>query len=129
MKAFSIMLAAAAVFAAFRLSDDPGAEGRVTGSEAAPMTGVYRLVADGDEACTVKRGPRLSGGLSQLVIGPACRSLLPGIERARFWREGEDGVVTFSENGADPIVAFAAADGAGYESFAPAVPMLSLRAR
>jgi hypothetical protein len=45
------------------------------------------------------------------------------------WREREDGTVAFSANGSDPIVTFAVADGDGYESYAPALPLLSLAAR
>ena len=52
----------------------------------------------------------------------------PGIERAKFWRERDDGTVAFSTNGIDPIVAFGVADGDGYESYAPAAPLLSLAA-
>jgi len=52
----------------------------------------------------------------------------PGIERAKFWREQNDGTVAFSVNGVDPIVTFGVADGDGYESYAPALPLLSLAA-
>jgi hypothetical protein len=55
-----------------------------------------------------------------------CRRLLPGIERAKFWQEKQDGTVALSANGTDPIVTFAVADGDGYESCAPALPLLSL---
>ena len=51
---------------------------------------------------------------------------LPGIERARFWRDRKDGTVGFSENGADPLVSFEAGDGVDYESYAPALPLLTL---
>ena len=51
---------------------------------------------------------------------------LPGIEHAKFWREQADGTVVFSANGTDPIVTFSVADGDGYESYAPAAPLLAL---
>ncbi|MDX8510647.1 hypothetical protein [Mesorhizobium captivum] len=94
--------------------------------EAAP-SGTYRLTANGDEAaCAVQRGAELSDGLSLLRVAPNCRKLMPGIERVKFWREEADGTVAFSENGIDPIVTFSVADGDGYESYAPAAPLLAL---
>ncbi|WP_348642919.1 hypothetical protein [Mesorhizobium sp. B2-8-9] len=50
---------------------------------------------------------------------------MPGIEHAKFWREQADGSVAFSD-GVDPIVTFGVADGDGYESYAPAAPLLAL---
>lgn len=92
--------------------------------------GAYRLVANGGEAsCMLERGASVSPGLSEMEISPQCRFLLPGIERARYWRERPDGTIDFSENGVDPIVVFAAADGPGYESYAPSLPLLSLKAK
>ena len=94
--------------------------------EAQPAS-FYRLTANGDEAaCAVQRGAEVSDGLSLLTIAHNCRRLLPGIERAKFWQEKQDGTVAFSANGIDPIVTFAIADGDGYESYAPAAPLLSL---
>jgi len=102
-----------------------GGSGESIASEAVSNT--YRLTANGDEAaCAVRRGAEVSDGLSLLTIGPNCRRLLPGIERAKFWREEADGSVAFSVNGIDPIVTFGVADGDGYESYAPALPLLSL---
>ena len=87
----------------------------------------YRLTANGDEAaCAVQRGAPVSDGLSLLSVTPSCRKLMPGIERVKFWREQVDGSVAFSENGVDPIVTFGVADGDGYESYAPAAPLLAL---
>ena len=48
-----------------------------------------------------------------------------GIERARFWREREDGTVGFSD-GRTPVVSFELGDGVDYESYAPARPLLTL---
>lgn len=105
-----------------------GGSGASVAREAQPSS-TYRLTANGDEAaCAVKRGAEVSEGLSLLTIASTCRRLLPGIERAKFWRERKDGTVAFSANGVDPIVTFAVADGDGYESYAPALPLLSLAA-
>jgi len=103
-----------------------GGEGRSTAVETASSS-AYRLTANGDEAaCAVQRGAPVSDGLSLLSVAPNCRKLMPGIERVKFWREQADGAVAFSENGVEPSVTFGVADGDGYESYAPAAPLLAL---
>ncbi len=124
MKVLSALIAAAALFGGVQLFHD--GNGESVANEAAPSN-TYRLVANGDEAaCAVSRGAEIADGLSLLAVAPTCRRLLPGIERAKFWREQNDGTVAFSANGIDPIVTFSVADGNGYESYAPATPLLSL---
>ncbi|RAZ91355.1 hypothetical protein DPM33_08645 [Mesorhizobium hawassense] len=103
-----------------------GGDGRSATPEAAPSSD-YQLTANGDEAaCAVHRGAEISNGLSLLSVAPNCRKLMPGIEHVKFWREQADGSVAFSQNGVDPIVTFGVADGHGYESYAPAAPLLAL---
>jgi hypothetical protein len=125
MKTLPVFIAAVAVFGGVQVFH--GGSGESAAEEATPTDNTYRLVANGDEgACVVKRGASISQGLSLLTVAPTCRRLLPGIEQAKFWREEEDGTVAFSADGIDPIVTFAVADGDGYESYAPATPLLSL---
>lgn len=127
MKALPSLIAAAALFGSVQLFHGGSGESRAANEPAS--SGNYRLVANGDEAsCTVKRGAEVSHGLSPLTVGANCRRVLPGIEHAKFWHEQDDGTITFSANGTDPIVNFAVADGDGYESYAPALPLLSLAA-
>jgi hypothetical protein len=103
-----------------------GGQGQSTAVETVSSS-AYRLTANGDEgACAVQRGAPVSDGLSRLDVAPDCRKLMPGIERVKFWREQADGSIAFSENGVDPIVTFGVADGDGYESYAPAAPLLAL---
>jgi hypothetical protein len=124
MKTLSALIAAAALFGGVQLFH--GGNGESVAEEVTPSNS-YRLVANGDQgACAVTRGASISDGLSLLTVAPTCRRLLPGIERAKFWRDQNDGTVAFSANGVDPIVTFAVADGDGYESYAPATPLLSL---
>ena len=86
--------------AAFMLFHDGGGE---SAADAVTPSNSYRLVANGDEGdCAVTRGAAVSDGLSLLTVAPNCRRLLPGIERAKFWREEQDGTVAFSANGIDP---------------------------
>ena len=123
MKVFAGLIASVVLFGGVQFFHGGGES---VASEAQP-TSNYRLTANGDEAaCAVRRGAEVSGGLSLLTIAHNCRRLLPGIERAKFWQEKQDGTVAFSANGIDPIVTFAVADGDGYESYAPAAPLLSL---
>ncbi|MBZ9998083.1 hypothetical protein [Mesorhizobium sp. BH1-1-4] len=126
MKTLSALIGAAGLFGGVQLLHGGSVE---SAADEATPSNTYRLVANGDEgACAVKRGASISDGLSLLTVAPNCRRLLPGIEHAKFWREGQDGTVAFSVNGIDPIVTFAVADGDGYESYAPANPLLSLAA-
>jgi hypothetical protein len=126
MKTLLASTAAAALVTGVMLI--PSGQGDST-TDAAMPSNTYRLVANGDEgACAVSRGAPVSQGLSLLSVAPSCRRLLPGIEQAKFWREGDDGTVAFSANGLDPIVTFSVADGDGYESYAPATPLLALAA-
>jgi len=126
MKTLSLVIAAVALFGGAQLFH--GGSGESAADEAA-QSNSYRLVANGDEGnCAVTRGASVSDGLSLLTVAPNCRRLLPGIERAKFWREKQDGTVAFSADGIDPIVTFSVADGDGYESYTPAMPLLSLAA-
>lgn len=126
MKTLSMVIAAAALFGGIQPFHPGNGE---SAADAVAPSNSYRLVANGDQGnCAVTRGASVSDDLSLLTVGPNCRRLLPGIERAKFWRQEQDGTVAFSANGVDPIVTFAVADGGGYESYAPAAPLLSLAA-
>ncbi len=126
MKALAAAFGVVALFGGFHaFHDEP--DGTAAAASRAHVSGTYRLIANGGAtACMVTRGADLPGGLSELVVGADCRVVLPGIERARFWRERKDGTVGFSENGTDPLVSFEAGDGVDYESYAPAAPLLTL---
>lgn len=129
MKMFPAVIVAAVLFGGLQAFQADDRQSHAATSKTTPLAGSYRLQANGGEAsCAVRRGAEVSGGLSLLTVGPDCRSLLPGIERAKFWREREDGAVAFSETGSDVIVAFGVADGVDYESFEPHSPLISLAA-
>jgi hypothetical protein len=129
MRILPALIAVAALFAGFQLFRGVSDQGSLDSADKASSSGNYRLAANGDEAaCAVRRGAEISKGLSKLVVASDCRLVFPGIERAKFWRERDDGTVAFSTNGIDPIVTFGVADGDGYESYAPAAPLLSLAA-
>jgi hypothetical protein len=86
----------------------------------------FRLRSSGNVSCAVWRGDQVAEDRSELEIEPSCAALLPGIERAKFWQEHEDGSVAFTENGVDAIVRFSVGDGVAYESFKPSTPLVSL---
>jgi hypothetical protein len=88
----------------------------------------FRLRTSGGASCAVTRGGVVSQDRAELRVEPACATLLPGMERAKFWHENDDGAVVFVENDGDPIVSFSVADGVAYESFQPSTPLLSLDA-
>lgn len=124
MKVLYMCMAVAALAGGVQLFQ--GGSGESIASETTSSDS-FRLTANGDEAaCAVRRGAEVSHGVSLLSVATNCRKLLPGIERAKFWREQADGTVAFSENGIDPIVTFSVADGDGYESYAPVAPLLAL---
>ncbi|MGN6142946.1 MAG: hypothetical protein ACTHOP_05080 [Mesorhizobium sp.] len=126
MKALAAAIGAVALLGGFHSFHDEG-DGAAVAADHGHAPGTYRLIVNGgDVACTVTRGADLAGGLSELIVGAGCPAVLPGIERARFWRDRKDGTVGFSENGADPLVSFEAGDGVDYESYAPALPLLTL---
>ncbi|KQZ12689.1 hypothetical protein ASD44_00420 [Mesorhizobium sp. Root554] len=124
MKVLGAIVAAAAVYGGAHILK---LEADAPPSRPASVAGAYRLVANGGQACTVERR-QTSSAISALNVDPGCGELLPGLERAKFWRDNDDGTVSFSQNGVDPIVVFAAADGEGYESYQPALPLLSMAA-
>ncbi len=126
MRIVPALIAVAALFAGLQLLRGGGDQSDV---DEASSSGNYRLAANGGEAtCAVKRGAEVSDGLSLLTIASDCRLVFPGMERAKYWHERHDGTVAFSANGVDPIVTFGVADGDGYESYEPTVPLLSLAA-
>ena len=80
----------------------------------------------GSVSCIVARGADLSEGLSELRVEPSCEEVMAGMATVKYWRESDDETVIFSRDGADTLVTFALADGAAYETFTPAAPLLSL---
>lgn len=129
MRILPALIAVAVLLAGFQLFRGVSDRSSVDSVDKALSFGNYRLAANGDEAaCAVRRGAEISKGLSRLMVASDCRLIFPGIERAKFWCERDDGTVAFSTDGVDPIVTFGVADGEGYESYAPAAPLLSLAA-
>lgn len=126
------LLAGGAGAVAFALGGDSSAGDQAVSFEttgtvpASPVS--YTLAANGSaSACSVTRGEDRGGGVSDLKVSPACASVLPGLETAIIWKERDDGSVAFSVDGRD-IATFSLADGVDYESFKPAMPVMTLAA-
>jgi hypothetical protein len=131
--AFWTVVAAGLLMAAGVISSGPDGDRHAVAASAAAMPqgqapdgDVFRLRSSGSISCAVTRGDRVAKNRSELEIEPACATLLPGIERAKFWQEHEDGSVAFIENGVDAIVSFSVGDGIAYESFEPSTPLILL---
>jgi hypothetical protein len=130
LKALTLLLSAGIAAGAFAVFGPEQAEQpkRIVPSTALeyPST-VYRIeTAESADSCRIEKGAVVAEGKSFLHVDDDCKSIYPGISDAKFWVEDEDGAVSFTENGVDPIVTFSVADGAAYESFKPHAPMLSL---
>lgn len=78
----------------------------------------------GGHPCTMRKAG--TGPMAHVVADGGCDALLSGLSQVRYWAEKPDGSVELSIDGDAAIVAFAAADGAGYESFEPRSSMISL---
>lgn len=87
----------------------------------------YRVVAIGQEStCAVTKGEVLSAQTTELHVETACSTVMPGLEQARYWREGRDGSVTFAKADGGTVLEFSVADGVAYETFRPHAPLVSL---
>lgn len=80
----------------------------------------------GRGACGVTRILDDMPGQSSVKISADCEELLAGLSRAAFWRERPDGSIALDDASGRTLAQFAGADGAGYESYKPALPPLSL---
>lgn len=127
--AFGAIGCAGAVMAVFSASDRFSAIAPQTPSEQVASAETYVLRStQATGTCDVVRGDALTGGRSRLSVDPSCASVMPGVEKAKYWVDKDDGSVAFTANGIDPIVTFAVADGVAYESLKPAQPVISLDA-
>ncbi len=104
----------------------PSAEAAVIAAQTQERETYHLRRGGGSVSCIVARGADLSESLSELRVEPSCEKVMEGMATVKYWRESDDDTVIFSRDGADTLVTFALADGAAYETFAPAAPLLSL---
>ena len=101
--------------------DLPGAIGKSAAADR-----VYVLHAS-DVSCTVRQGLPSADGTSPVFLDSACGEAMPALAGAVQWRDLADGSVLFANSAGDALVEFAPADGAGFETFRPGVPLASIR--
>ena len=87
---------------------------------------VYVLHAS-DMICTFRQGLPSADGASRVFLDSACGEVMPALADAVEWRDLADGSVLFANSAGDALVEFAPADGAGFETFRPGVPLASIR--
>jgi hypothetical protein len=82
-----------------------------------------RLTISGSgKACVIVR----TAPTESLAPDPTCDTVMPGLSNARFWHDNGDGSVAINDAEGRTLAQFAEADGAGYESFEPRLPLMSL---
>lgn len=86
----------------------------------------FRLSAAGGSSCIVTRFAAKTGEPARLAADDGCNAVMPGLSKLRLWQEASDGSVMLSDVRGTVLATFAAADGAGYESFEPLRPLMAL---
>jgi hypothetical protein len=86
----------------------------------------YELQSPAGDACLISRRNAGAGGVHDVMVGQGCSAVYPALGSIRYWREELDGSISLAGSDQAPIVTFAVADGPGYESFRPQLPLLSL---
>ena len=94
--------------------------------QAAAADRVYVLQAS-DVSCTLRQGLPSADGTSPVFLDSGCGEVMPALAGAVQWRDLADGSMLLANSAADALVEFAPADGAGFETFRPGVPLASIR--
>ncbi len=93
-----------------------------TSSPAAPE--LFRVLLSGvDVGCTLAHS---AGSEAPLEVGKGCAHSLPALADAKRWRQEPDGSVALADGGGHALLRLAVADGADWESYEPATPIVSL---
>ncbi|MBL8582680.1 MAG: hypothetical protein JNL61_10700 [Rhizobiaceae bacterium] len=116
------------VFAALLPREPAEVDRMTTGSvePASPDLHGFQLNAPGGESCRIGDRQTGAGDRAEISLDPGCAKLFPELADVRFWRDEADGSMALAGADGHAIVRFAQADGAGYESYFPKLPLLSL---
>lgn len=122
---------AAATYAFAPIGGEEPLDPMTTGSVApAGPDGTYVMEAAGAAgSCDVTLGVKRAQSGNTLGLSEGCRSLMPHGPMPTSWRKDADGAVALLDASGRAVVEFGFSDGAAYESFSPATPILTLRAR
>lgn len=94
-----------------------------------PAQDGFRLVSTAGEAdCLLAVGYAPEGRMRPLRLAPGCVADNPELAGARYWLDRPDGAIAFSGADGNIVAEFAAADGAAFESYYPARPVMTLLA-
>ena len=90
----------------------------------------FRLVStSGKVECLLAVGRAAEEGrMRPLRLAEGCLADNPGLAGARYWLDRPDGLIAFSGTNGNIVAEFAAADGAAFESYFPARPVMTLLA-
>ena len=107
-----------------------GGKGQALASAEADVDdGAYRLAVSGREVrCLLWPGRQTDGLGRSLELSAECEGQGSPLANARLWIESPDGGVVLADANGATLVEFAVSDGAAYESFRPAEPMMTLSA-
>lgn len=119
--------------AAYSALSAPGRDEITVGSIAAAPSGEaverFALVSSWQEgACFIALGEPAGEGKRHLRLEPGCVALNARLDDAAYWLDRQDSSVAFLDGEGAVTAEFAAGDGAAFESYAPAEPVMLLLA-
>lgn len=94
----------------------------------ASATDHFRMLSSGaGEECRLTVREAVAGSAKRsLQLAQSCLAGNPGLADAQYWVEQPDGAIALSRADGDVVIRFAAADGASFESYYPALPVMTL---
>ena len=85
----------------------------------------FTLHASGRKGeCVVTPDVSATESRKSLDVTPGCAAVHAQLMNATQWFERDDGSVAFLDSGGRAVVEFSVSDGAAYESYSPAQPMM-----
>ena len=109
--------------------DTHGAASAAAAEESDPSQQTFRLTGIGrDWDCVLSAADRMEPAARPLQLSPGCSAVDPALAGQAFWRERPEGSVSIEGPDGRIVLEFAASDGAAYESYSPADPVMILTA-
>lgn len=81
-----------------------------------------------DGACIIVVSEPAGTDMRQMRLGPGCVALNADLDVAAYWLDRQDGSVAFLDGEGAVTAEFSASDGAAFESYKPAEPMMLMLA-
>lgn len=105
----------------------PAVSDEITGSirPDSDRSDIYGIAFNGSkQGCVLRLGRQIDARSRQLELSAGCEDA--PISSAKVWIERPNGDVALAAADGRPLVEFGASDGAAFESFRPAQPMMTL---